>query len=301
MGDEDGARGGGVPGRRARRAAGLERTGSERRRVYVPLKRRAARFLAVLAECGNATLAREAAGLGKDRLYTHRKENAEFARDWAAALAAFEARAEAEDERAMDSELEGDGLVLRRGRGGRVQVVKRRAGQWTSAKEEAALAALAETGTASAAAAAAGMSANSLFERRRASPAFAARMDAVREAATEGLEWLLLKEGTNLLARAAGDGAKPDPQLAMWILKRRDQAQAGTLKHGAAAAQLPPAEEVRERILRKVAAIRAHTERGRIAAGWTRDEEGRMIPPGWVRSDGPVEPSQASSIDPSEG
>lgn len=46
--------------------------------------------------------------------------------------------------------------------------------------------------------------------------------------------------------------------------------------------QLPSAESVRANILRKVAAIRRHSEPERRAAGWTQTEEGHWIPPGYA-------------------
>lgn len=45
-------------------------------------------------------------------------------------------------------------------------------------------------------------------------------------------------------------------------------------------------DEVRDSIMRKVEAIRRHSEPAKLAAGWQRDEEGRWIPPGWVRAEG---------------
>ena len=43
---------------------------------------------------------------------------------------------------------------------------------------------------------------------------------------------------------------------------------------------------VTEGILRKVAAIERHRESERLAAGWTKTEDGHWIPPGWVRAEG---------------
>ncbi len=57
-------------------------------------------------------------------------------------------------------------------------------------------------------------------------------------------------------ANAGEDQGVPfDPELAMRFLKWRREAKSG--RRGTAAA-LPPAEEVRERILRKVTAIQRH-------------------------------------------
>ncbi|MFN3388880.1 MAG: hypothetical protein ACK40O_08090 [Allosphingosinicella sp.] len=45
-------------------------------------------------------------------------------------------------------------------------------------------------------------------------------------------------------------------------------------------------DEVRGSILTKLSALARVREREQLASGWSRDEEGRMIPPGWVRADG---------------
>ena len=47
-------------------------------------------------------------------------------------------------------------------------------------------------------------------------------------------------------------------------------------------ASFPPVEQVRERIIQKVMAIKRHEEPKKLAAGWTRTEGGEWVPPGWV-------------------
>lgn len=222
----------GTGGRLPNRVINLEKTGSARRTVYVPLKRRAAAFLKALENSGNVTMAREAAGLGKDRVYLHRRENAAFAAAWEAALARFGEWAEATDALPHEEALEKDGLVLRRGRGGRVQVVARKPGQWCSRIEEAFLGHLVGCGTVERAARAAGVSAKTVWERRLVCHRFRERMDAARDEAAVRLEWMLIGEGAEMLADDAP--GKRDPQIAMWLLKRRDQERSGTLKRGAA-------------------------------------------------------------------
>jgi hypothetical protein len=225
------------------RVINLEKTGSARRTVYVPLKRRAAKFLEALEMTGNVTMALQTAGLGRDRVYLHRKENDAFAAAWEAALAAFRERAEAADGPSTGSgqgfeeaELEAAGLVLRRGRGGRMQVVARKPRQWCARIEEAFLAHLVGCGTVERAARAAGVSAKTVWERRLACHRFRERMDAAREEAAVRLEWMLIGEGAEMLGEDAA--GKRDPQIAMWLLKRRDQERSGTLRRGAGAARV---------------------------------------------------------------
>jgi hypothetical protein len=243
------------------RVINLEKTASARRTVYVPLKRRAAKFLEALEMTGNVTMARETAGLGRDRVYLHRRENAEFAAAWEAALKGFEARAEAADGPSTGSghglseaELEAAGLVLRRGRGGRLQVAARKPNQWSSRIEEAFLANLAACGNVERAARAAGTTAKTVWERRLACNAFRERMEEAREEAAVRLEWMLIGEGAEMLGEDAA--GKRDPQIAMWLLKRRDQERGGTLKRGAGEARPSTFEEAIEALDKKLRALR---------------------------------------------
>lgn len=242
--------------RMPRRPGAFERRGSARRRVYVPLRRRSARFLEALAESGNVTLAAEVAGIGKDRIYKLRKDDEAFAATWDAAKAAFAARAEEEDGIDLTA-LGRDGLAVRRGRGGQVQIVSAHPGAWTKRGEEVFFAHYIETGNVSASARAAGFSGKAAWERAKANPEFRERLGEAKREATERLDFYLIEEGTNLLK-----GEARDPQLAMWILKRADQQKARTLRRGAAAARRTPTiEEVTENIVRKVEAIKRHKAR----------------------------------------
>jgi hypothetical protein len=81
------------------------------------------------------------------------------------------------------------------------------------------------------------------------------------------------KVGSAWSANAGEDQGVPfDPELAMRFLKWRREAKGG--RRGTAAA-LPPAEEVRERILRKVTAIQRHKA---LAARRTAETEGDSSP-----------------------
>jgi hypothetical protein len=261
----------------------LEHPGGGRRPVYVPLKRRAARFIEALAESGNVSLACETAGIGKDRIYRHRRENAGFAGEWAAAKAAFAAKAEAEDGIDLEA-LERDGLAVRRGRGGCVQIVSAHPAAWTRRDEEIFFAHYAETGNVAASARAAGFSGKAAWERARTSPDFARRLAEAKQEATERLDFYLIEEGTNQLR--GKDGARPDPQLAMWLLKREDQKRAGTLRRGSAASarEVASPEEIVASLEQGLRAFRARREGEKLAAGWSRTEDGHLIPPGY----GPV-------------
>ncbi len=49
------------------------------------------------------------------------------------------------------------------------------------------------------------------------------------------------------------------------------------------AAERPPEGELAEILARKLELLEARTLKKKLASGWTRTEEGHMIPPGWVR------------------
>lgn len=84
--------------------------------------------------------------------------------------------------------------------------------------------------------------------------------------------------------------AKLDPDFALRFLKWRQQKREGTARMRGAAGkakswQRPRSlDEMRESILKKLAAIEAHHIPKQLAEGWTRAEDGTMIPPGWVRA-----------------
>lgn len=300
IGGGEGESGGGGGGGRRGRALCPARGGAGRRRVQVPLGRRKARFLEALEGCGNVTMALETAGLGRDRAYRLRREDEGFAARWAAAIAAFRLWAEGAEETGACEEggdgpgaAPGEGLVLRRGRGGALQIVAARPNQWTAQREETFLAFLKACGNVTAASGAAGFTSKCAWERRRTVPDFARRWDEAKAEAVERMEWLLIEEGTNLLE--AQDAARRDPQLAMWLIKRRDAEAAGTLRRGRGVPAPPSIETVEDKIVARVAAIRRHKESQQLARGWSRDEAGRMIPPGWVRA-GPAGEGGAGAV-----
>ena len=261
----------------------LEKTASARRTVYLPLKRRAARFLEALAASGNVSFACEIAGIGKDRIYRHRRENAAFAAAWEAAKQAFAEKAEADDGIDLEA-LERDGLAVRRGRGGHVQIVSAHPAAWTRRDEDLFFSRYRESGNVAAAARAAGFSGKSVWDRAQINPAFRERLAEARQEATERLDFYLIEEGTNQLKGEGG--ARRDPQLAMWILKREDQRRAGTLRKGGAWRRPRSPDEVRDSILRKVSAIERHRNEKSLKEGWTQTADGHWIPPGYGKVSG---------------
>jgi hypothetical protein len=267
------------------------------RKGYVALARRAEWFLAALADSGNATMAAQAAGVGRGRIYARRRDDAAFARGWAEALARFEAGqrdelaldgaggAEAAGSKAADSIWEkvtvADGLVLRRGRRGAMQLAAARPRDWSGKIQAAFLDHYVASGNVALAARAAGVARGTVWRRRRTDPDFAAAWDALKQETYDRMELMLIERASAQIAgpegaeggdageagaAGAGQAAAFDPQLAMWLLKRRDAELGGTLRRGRGAMRPPRIEDVTAKILRKVEAIERH--RARMAQGW---------------------------------
>ena len=239
----------------------------------------AAAFLTELEVSGNARRATATAGLGLSMPYRRRALDREFAAAWDAALDKAAARTAAAIAAGAPERDR-----VRRLSGGRPQLATPRAGQWTVKTERVFLDVLSATANATAAARATGVSAAGAWVRRRHLPAFAQAWD---EAVADGharLEMLMMERGTSLLggeAFAPGGGRRApddrerdehardekgrdafDPQIAMWLLKRRDQLRAGTSKMARSWERVPDIEEVRESIMRKLDAMRRSRERG---------------------------------------
>ena len=70
----------------------------------------------------------------------------------------------------------------------------------------------------------------------------------------------------------------------MRFLKWREQKRTGPTGRRARW-QRPPRslDEVKGSILRKLSALERHHRAQKLAEGWTEDENGYLIPPGWVR------------------
>lgn len=104
---------------------------------------------------------------------------------------------------------------------------------------------------------------------------------------SEGLLRLLL-QGANPKKYGARPGFSRK-RLRKWERKeierevRRDMAK-----------RLPPIEQVRDNILRKIDNIRRHEEPAKLAAGWTKLDDDTWIPPGWIRDPDYLPPDSES-------
>ena len=237
-------------------------------------------FLRALGRCGNVRMAAEEAGVGRSWLYRVRREEPAFAAEWEAAVAGFDSGLVASDSPLPNpSPAEGRGasaVVLRGNKFGRVQVAAARENDWTPEREEVFLGELGATCNVSASARAAGLSPKGVYARRRKWPAFASAWDEALTLGFVRLEAKLVRQATNGLrppdgdavaariAEADDDAAIMDTSLAINLLKQHEAAVRGTpgRRRGAAQAQEPRIEDVRDRIVAKLDALKRARERG---------------------------------------
>ena len=222
--------------------------------------RRRAAFLRALEEAGNVTLAAEAAGVPKGRVYHARRRDAAFGAAWDAALTAAQARLATEG---------GDlgATVVRRNCRGRLGRRIARVGDWTDEDDARFLAALIEHGCVTAAAKAAGKHAANAYRRRWGHAAFAAAWDEAIDEAEKGLHWSLIARAKAGLAGMVADpppaGAKaPEAELALALLKLRGDRREGARRAGGRPPRERDLAQVRDSVLAKLSAIERHRRGG---------------------------------------
>lgn len=230
-------------------------------------------FLEVLGQTGNRSAAAAAIGVEPRLMDQRRRFDPELDRAWRAAVAQSERRL-AGATGPLDCIGGAEAMVIRRGPGGRLRIVKAGPRRWSRPVEECFFAALANTGNIAAAARSVGFSPSCIAQRRRKWPEFAERMEEVLEDAEIALEFRMAVESggwANAIADGAGAGvgdvtgdapqpAPFDPDLAMRFLKWRQEKRKG----GGARGRVPaPAsvEEAAANIIRKVEAIKRHRAR----------------------------------------
>lgn len=241
-----------------------------------------ARFLEVLRETGNRRVAAEAIGVEPRLMDQRREHDAELDRAWEeAAEEAHRRLAEAEGPFAPSTGLgtdcpqDGKLTLIRRGKRGRLQLVAGGEGRWNAEVEERFKAALRETGNVRAAARAVGFSEGTVWDRRRKWPAFAEALEAMLEEAELALEFQIASMRSNVVGegekgREGADGAPTslpgrgdvpfDPDFAMRFLKWREEKRRGRGRWAPRAAP-PSIEDVTDKIVRRVEAIKRHRRR----------------------------------------
>ncbi len=278
-----------------------DKTPRRRKILRFTAPRRAA-FLESYGRTGNWTAAAKAVGIDRSTADQRRRRDAQFAIDCVAAKAAS-ARLLTGARDCFDGVDDAERQTIKRGPHGRAMIVAARKGKWCKSTETLVLAVLRQCGNVAAAARAAGISAGTIWTRRREWPGFRQRMEEALEEAEVALEFRLATMGN----APAGDGeadegerddegtgaATPDcapppipfdADLALRFLKWREQKRRGYDGRRGRHKGPPdrPFEEVAQSIMSKIEAIERHDNAQKLQEGWSRDGEGRMIPPGWV-------------------
>ena len=274
---------------------------SRRRKVRRFTAPRREAFLAFYGRTGNWSAAAKAVGIDRSTADQRRKRDAQFALDCMAAKdAATRLLTGARDcfEGVADAERE----TIKRGPHGRAMIVAARKGKWCKSVEEIVLAVLRRSGNVAGAARAAGISEGTIWARRRQWPAFRERMEEALDEAEVVLEFRLATMGNapgddeDDLGTGTSDCPLPapepfDPDLALRFLKWREAKRQGREggRNGRRWARPPrPFAEVKHSILTKLSAFDRYQRAQKLAQGWSEDEEGRLIPPGWVRKNPPA-------------
>jgi molybdenum-dependent DNA-binding transcriptional regulator ModE len=270
----------------------VKRTERRRPKVRRFTAERRAQFLEHLRRTGNQSAAAKAIGLHRDNVEKRRKRDAEFA---IACMAAEEevARRLAGARDPFDGGADGAFETIRRGRGGRLQIVATRDGKWSKSKETLFLDAMRQCGNVAASARAVGMSESSVWTRRREWPGFRNKMEEALEEAEVVLEFRLATFGNNVGAGAEGTAAFPqggaemdgegrksdcpqpfDREFALRFLKWREDKRRGGGRRGRRPLRPErPIEEVRASITRKLDAIEAHEEKKKAVEARRREKE----------------------------
>lgn len=284
--------------------AGQGRRRPKVRRFTAP---RRAEFLEHLRRTGNYGAAAKAIGLDRSSAEQRRKRDAEFA------IACVDALAEA-SRRLAGATNSSDGVAdaeferVRRNRHGRLMIVKTSTGKWCQSKEKMFIDALRQCGNIAASARLVGVSESLIWQRRRQWPGFAATMEEALDEAELALEFRIACQGNNLgmgtlasdcpseegldcrvayAPRNDGEAAMAvpfDAEFALRFLKWREEKRRGRNPRGGRPEKRVSFDEAIEQLDKKLVAFGRREEARKLAEGWTKDEEGRMIPPGWVRA-----------------
>jgi hypothetical protein len=233
------------------------------------------KFLEVLGQTGNRRLAAEAIGVEPRLMDQRRRFDPLLDRQWQEATAQADRRL-AGASGPLDCIGGDEPMVIRRGPGGRARIVKAGPRRWSRPVEERFFAALERCGNIAASARAVGFSQGCIAQRRRKWPYFARRMEEALEVAEVEIEFRMAAEVRGIGGdgrfpqggvgpdMAAGESDRPQPfdmDAAMRFLKWREEKRRGGGRRGRIPAP-PDIDAVRARIIRKVAAIKRHRERG---------------------------------------
>lgn len=216
-------------------------------------------FLRELARTGSVEGAAEHCGICKTTAYQLRKNNPSFAVSWERAQAkARESFGDAPGRRPVLRPNE----TIRSSKSGKTCVMRTGPGRWSASKEALFLAELTATANVRAAARAAGVSTTAAYNRRKLWPAFAAEWHAAVAEGWARIETLVVCAATTTLdPEPLPERAYEEPRMSMelavkvWLALNGRQ-RGDKRRPGRPVTREPDIEEVRQEILRKVAAIK---------------------------------------------
>lgn len=247
-----------------------------------PAWRRA--FLRELARSGSVAMAAESCGIDRSSAYQLRRRNPAFAASWDRALATARARlpvsapmpeapasagarpilrVPAQAGTSLDRAVRlAPDQTIRSSKSGRCCIMRTGPGRWSSAKEAVFLAELTATANVRAAARAARVSTTAAYNRRKLWPAFKAEWDAAVAEGFARIETLLVCAATTTLdpeplpARAyEAPRMSMDQAIKIWAELNARERGDRKRRLGGPPRREPSIDEVREEILRKVAAM----------------------------------------------
>lgn len=264
------------------------------------------RFLSAMARTANAGLSAQMAGVDRATAFALRKRDPGFAAAWVRARDWGRARAKAAGRpvfpggrprpagAAAGEALDPRPLKVRKCREGGTEVVRCGEGRQSPESDHVFFSHLAAGFGVRRSAAKAGFSTNALYARRMIDPAFEARWELAKAQCLARNDMLLIDSVPLALdpetTEAADSLAKPTIAEAIRIARLYRTAPAaggGSARPKESEAPEPKRsdEEIFEVLSQRVREIEAEKAAKRAAEGWTRDEAGNPIPPGWVRRD----------------
>jgi hypothetical protein len=191
------------------------KSATPKRRYVLFTRWRRRRFFALLEESGNVRVACELSGVGLGCIYRLRRVEAGFSEKMAAAKDVASARLRAKEEAgprlSPGNGEELDGLVIRRGPGGRLRLMDPGPHWWEPRHDEIFLVHLRATGNIAASARAAGFTAKVAHDRRKKLPAFDAACEKALAESEMRLGDVLLKEAAKWSAAAYDDAFAAEP------------------------------------------------------------------------------------------
>lgn len=260
------------------------------------------RFLGAMARTANAGLSAQMAGVDRTTAFALRQRDWRFAADWIRARDWGRARVKEEGRpvfaggrprqgRPGEAPADARALIVRLSKREGSQIVRAGEGRWSPEIEADFFAWMAAGFGVNHSARQVGFSTTALYKRRRQDPDFAARWAAVREEGLARNDGLLIDAVPRALDPEVMEAAEglPRPTIAEAIqiqrLYRRQGEEGGPRGRSAWPARPRSLDEMRDSIIKKLSAIARVRDAAKLASGWTRDEEGNWIPPGWVRRD----------------